>query len=58
MRYLHAQKFVLRIFRTQETNIYQFIYEFLQMAEDICVPWSNKSMVQKSNIEYNVQTLS
>ena len=26
------------------------------MAEDICVPWSNKSMVQQSNIEYNVQT--
>ena len=25
------------------------------MAEDICVPWSNKSMVQKSNIEYNVR---
>ena len=37
-------------------NQYLSILEFLQMAEDICVPWSNKSMVQKFNIEYNVQT--
>ena len=37
---------------------YLSIYEFLQMDEDICVPWCNNSMVHKSNIEYNVQTLS